>query len=176
NDGAITLKFLPAIEPDDTQFVITYQERAKSIGKYFRQEFEAFRRECETPEYFHRRLISNFVYKGPVLEWYARVKVRLEDNYKIFHELVPSKGNVLDLGCGYGFLAHMLHMLEPERRITAVDYDIDKIETARNGFLKSNNLTFIHADVTKFELTKYDSIIISDVLHYLTTAEQMDVV
>lgn len=176
NDGAITLKFLPAIEPDDTQFGITYQERAKSIGKYFRQEFEAFRRECETPEYFHRRLISNFVYKGPVLEWYARVKVRLEDNYKIFHELVPSKGNVLDLGCGYGFLAHMLHMLEPERRITAVDYDIDKIETARNGFLKSNNLTFIHADVTKFELTKYDSIIISDVLHYLTTAEQMDVV
>ncbi len=176
NDGAITLKMLPHIEPNDLQFGSTYQERAKNIGRYFRQEFEKFRRECETPEYFRNRLISNFVYKGPVLEWYARVKIRLEDNYKIFHELVPAQGHVLDLGCGYGFLAHMLHMLEPERRVTAVDYDLEKIETARSGFLKSEGLEFIHADVTKFEFGRYDSIIMSDVLHYLTSGEQMDVI
>ncbi len=176
NDGAITMQFLPPIEPDDSRFGTSYQERAKNIGKYFRREHEMLRRRCETPGYFHRRLISNYIYKGPVLEWYARIKLRMEGGYKTFNELLPAKGRILDLGCGYGFLAHMLQLLEPERHITAVDYDADKVETAKNGFLRSECLEFLCADVTKFEFAKYDGIIISDVLHYLTTAEQMDLI
>ncbi|MBA4057989.1 MAG: glycerol acyltransferase, partial [Marivirga sp.] len=59
-----------------------------------------------------------------------------------------------------------------QRIITGVDYDEEKIETARHGYLKTNRLEFHHADVTEFKLAAYDTIIISDVLHYLSVESQ----
>jgi uncharacterized protein len=172
NDSVITLKFLPAILPDDQRFGKTYPERTKLISRYFRDEHASLKRQSETPDYFYHKLVTNYVYKGPVLEWYLRIKVGLEKNYAAFNELVPLKARVLDLGCGYGFLAYMLQFLSEERIITAVDYDEEKIETAQNGYLKSDRLNFYHADVTRFPLQTYDVIIISDVLHYLETSQQ----
>jgi 1-acyl-sn-glycerol-3-phosphate acyltransferase len=40
NDSIVTLKFLPLITPYDKSFGTTYQERTKSISKYFRNELE----------------------------------------------------------------------------------------------------------------------------------------
>lgn len=172
NRGQLTLKFLPAIGADDKRFGETYTERTKGISRYFREEFKVLAGSIETPEYYKHKLISNYLYKGPVLEWYMRVKLRLEENYEPFHNLIPHKGDVLDLGCGYGFLCYMLQFLSPERTITGVDYDDEKIETAQHGYLKSERLSFYCADVTKFTLAKYDAIVISDVLHYLTKSQQ----
>lgn len=174
NKGTLTLKFLPPIEPDDKGFGATYSERAKNVGRYFREEFGALTHEVQTPLYFSDRLITNYLYKGPVLEWYLRVKLRLENNYAPFNELIPTTGTVLDLGCGYGFLCYMLHLLSPQRVITGVDYDEEKIGTANNGYLKSDNVTFHCADVTTFTLDHYDTIVVSDVLHYLTAQAQDD--
>jgi 2-polyprenyl-3-methyl-5-hydroxy-6-metoxy-1,4-benzoquinol methylase len=97
-----------------------------------------------------------------------RVKLRLERYYLPFHEVLPKNGSILDLGCGYGFLCYMLQFLSSGRTITGVDYDEEKIQVASHGYLKSDRLNFITADVTKFPLQKYDGIVISDVLHYLT--------
>jgi 1-acyl-sn-glycerol-3-phosphate acyltransferase len=171
-EGTLTLKFLPRIEPDDKRFGETYAERTKSISRYFREEFNALSKELETPHYFSYRLITNFLYKGPVLEWYMRIKLKLEKNYAPFNDLIPSKGTVLDLGCGYGFLCYMLQFTSDERYITGVDYDEEKIDTANNGYLKSERLKFYCADVTSFPLDKYDTIVVSDVLHYLGVADQ----
>jgi uncharacterized protein len=176
NDSVITLKLLPAIRPDDNRFGDTYTERTKLISRYFKEEHAALKRQSETPSYFYQKLVSNYVYKGPVLEWYLRIKVGLEKNYAAFHELVPMKATVLDLGSGYGFLAYMLQFLSKDRIITAVDYDEEKIQTAQNGYLKSERLNFYHADVTQFSLATYDVIIISDVLHYLSTSQQEDLI
>jgi uncharacterized protein len=176
NDTKITLKFLPAVEPEDFSFGTGYTERAKIISRYFKSEFDKMKREEETPEYFRYKLISNYIYKGPVLEWYMRVKIRLENYYEPFHQLIPLKGSILDLGCGYGFLGYMLQFLSEGRVITGVDYDEDKIETAQHGYLKSGRLNFYHGDVTKFPLGGYDVIVISDVLHYLGFEAQDDLV
>ena len=35
-----------------------------------------------SPRFFKELLIYNYIYKGPVLEWYLRVKIRLEKNYQ----------------------------------------------------------------------------------------------
>jgi 2-polyprenyl-3-methyl-5-hydroxy-6-metoxy-1,4-benzoquinol methylase len=101
-----------------------------------------------------------------------RVKVSLEGNYKQFERLIPKSASVLDLGCGYGFLCYMLSFTSELRVITGVDYDEEKIETARHGYSKTENLTFIHANIVEFSLAKYDVIIIADVLHYLTREDQ----
>ena len=172
NDGKLTSKFLSPIEADDKSFGEGYSERTKKISKVFKHEYQLLKNEIETPAYFYPKLISNYIFKGPVLEWYMRVKLRLEKNYKPFHDLLPTSGSILDLGCGYGFMCYSLQFLSPQRIITGVDYDEEKIEVAEHGYLKTDRLKFCCADVTTFPLEKYDGIVISDVLHYLSPQAQ----
>lgn len=168
NAGQLTLKFLPPIEPEDENYGEGYSARTKNVTRYFRHEFALLKKTVETPQYFSHKLISNYIYKGPVLEWYMRIKLRLEKYYSPFHQLLPDKGSILDLGCGYGFLCYMLQFLSSDRTITGVDYDEDKIAVASNGYLKTERLNFQTADVTTFPFQKYEGIVISDVLHYLS--------
>jgi uncharacterized protein len=175
-DGQLTVKFLPRIKPEDKNFGNGYAERAKQVGRYFRNEFAILREEIEQPDYFREKLVYNYLYKGPVLEWYMRIKTRLEKNYLTFHELVPRKGNILDIGCGYGFMSYMLAFTAEERIITGIDYDEDKIETAQHCFSKTDNINFVHANVMEFEFENYDAIILADILHYLQPDEQRQVI
>jgi 1-acyl-sn-glycerol-3-phosphate acyltransferase len=171
-DGQLTVKFLPRIRPGDENFGAGYAERAKQVGRYFRDEFGKLRDEIEQPAYFREKLAYNYLYKGPVLEWYMRIKTRLEKNYVTFHELVPKKGTVLDIGCGYGFMSYMLAFTSEQRIITGVDYDEDKIDTARHCFSKTDRINFVHANIMEFDLGNYDAIIMADILHYLQPDEQ----
>jgi len=171
-DGQVTVKILPRIKPRDNTYGNNYAEKTKSIGRYFRAEFEMLRAEIEQPKYFRQQLIYNYLYKGPVLEWYMRIKTRLEKNYKPFNELVPKQGKVLDIGCGYGFMPYMLSFVAKQRQITGIDYDEEKIDTAIHCFSKTNNVNFVHSDVMGFEFEKYDCIILADILHYLQPNEQ----
>ena len=171
-DGSITLKYLPRIEPNDTRWGEGYAERAKKIGRYFREEFNDLRAQIETPGYFREQLIYNYLYKGPVLEWYMKIKTRLEKNYEPYNELVPKQGKVLDIGCGYGFLTYMLNFVSPGRQVTGIDYDEEKIATANQCFSKNENIRFQFANVMEYPFEQYDSIIMSDILHYLEPGEQ----
>ena len=175
-DGQVTLKYLPRIKSTDAEFGNGYVERTKSIGKYFRQEFDKLRSEIEQPAYFKEKLLYNYLYKGPLIEWYMRIKVRLEKNYQPFHELVPLKGKILDAGCGYGFMSYMLYFSSTQREITGIDYDENKIITANNCFSKTDKINFIHSDVLSFAFENYDAIILSDMLHYLQPADQKTVI
>ena len=175
-DGQVTLKYLPRIKSTDAEFGNGYVERTKSIGKYFRQEFDKLRSEIEQPAYFKEKLLYNYLYKGPLIEWYMRIKVRLEKNYQPFHELVPLKGKILDAGCGYGFMSYMLYFSSTQREITGIDYDENKIITANNCFSKTDKINFIHSDVLSFAFENYDAIILSDMLHYLQPSDQKTVI
>jgi len=175
-DGRVTLKFLPRIKPGDPQFGNGYVERTKNIGRYFRKEFNDLRTEIEQPVYFREKLIYNYLYKGPVVEWYMRIKTKLEKNYQVFHELVPERGKILDIGCGYGFMSYMLYFASSQREITGIDYDKEKIETAIHCFSKTPAINFVHSDVEEFNFEKYDAIILADVLHYLQRDQQTRII
>lgn len=175
-DGTLSLKFLPRIKADDPSWGVGYAERAKKIGRYFKGEFVNLKEQIETPDYFREQLKYNYLYKGPVLEWYMRIKTRLEKNYKVFNEQVPAEGTILDVGCGYGFMSYMLKFVSPQRLITGVDYDEEKIAAAAHCFSKNDNLRFEAADITKYSFGKYDCIIMSDILHYLNAQQQREMV
>lgn len=171
-DGQLTVKFLPRIRPEDKSFGNSYAERAKLIGRYFREEFKQLKEEIETPKYFREKLIYNYLYKGPVLEWYMRIKTRLEKNYQSFNAIVPRQGKILDIGCGYGFMSYMLAFTSEERMITGIDYDENKIETANHCFSKTENINFAYCNAMDFDFEKYDAIVLADMLHYLQPTEQ----
>ncbi|MGN7822625.1 1-acyl-sn-glycerol-3-phosphate acyltransferase [Chitinophaga sp. 22536] len=171
-DGHVTVKYLPRITPEDQRWGDNYSARTKSISRYFKHEYENLRQEMEVPSYFREQLKYNFIYKGPVLEWYMKVKTSLERNYELFHQLLPKEGRILDLGCGYGFMSYMLAYAAPGREITGIDYDEEKIITAAHGYAKPQNLQFIHGDISATPFEKYDAFILSDVLHYLQPDEQ----
>jgi 2-polyprenyl-3-methyl-5-hydroxy-6-metoxy-1,4-benzoquinol methylase len=102
-----------------------------------------------------------------------KVKVRLENNYQLFIDILPKKGSILDIGCGYGFLPYMLAYTSPERVVTGIDYDEEKISIAQNCFDKNANTNFQHVDVMKYDFPTQDAIILNDVLHYLTDDDQV---
>jgi 1-acyl-sn-glycerol-3-phosphate acyltransferase len=170
--GKITVKYLPRIAPDDQTFGVGYAQRTKLISRYFKAEYAQMRTEIETVDYFFNRLSKNYIYKGPVLEWYMRIKIKLEDNYSLFEFLLPKKGTITDIGCGYGFLPYMLRFTSKERTIIGIDYDEDKIAVADHCFSKNDQLTFFAADVTKCELPKSDAFVLSDILHYIPREAQ----
>jgi 1-acyl-sn-glycerol-3-phosphate acyltransferase len=175
-NGRLTLKYLGRITPDDIRFGKNYAERTRLISRYFKSELEVLRRERETPEYFTDRLIKNYIYKGPVLEWYLRIKLRLENNYRLFNDLVPLAGKITDIGCGYGFMSYMLGFLSEERKITGIDYDEDKINVANQGVSKTEQFRFLQGDITQMDFETADAFVISDVLHYFPPEDQKKLV
>jgi len=149
-----------------------YSLQAKAVNKWYREELSRVELVQETPSYFREQLIRSFTYKGPVLEWYCRIKTRLERNYERLHELLPRSGTIYDLGCGYGFAAYLLHWSSPSRSIIGVDYDNEKIAVANGLSLKDDTIRFECADLRTYQLAKANAIILSDVLHYLLPSEQ----
>lgn len=122
------------------------------------------------------KILSSYIYKGPVLEWYYRIKVALEKSYQEFDDLLPRSGRIYDLGCGYGFLDYFLHAKSSNRTIIGVDYDGEKITVANQSYLKNNHLTFIESDVMKVNVQEADAVVILDVLHYLSAANQQSLI
>ena len=172
-DGHITVKYLPRISPADASYGENYTERARSIGKYFREQYAVLKADEEQPAYFREQLIYNYLYKGPVLEWYLRIKTRMERNYQLFHELLPKQGRISDLGCGYGFMSYQLHFAAPGRDITGYDYDEEKITVANHCFSRDEHIRFSAADISGMLPEPSDAFILADVLHYLEPEQQL---
>lgn len=173
NRTTITLKFLPRISPTDTSFGIGYRDRQKQISKHFKREYEQIRAMRETPHYYANWVGRQYLFRGPVLEWYVRIKLKLENNFDEIVRHVPENGRVYDLGCGYGYLSLMLAMTaDRQRDVIGVDYDFEKIEVAQNVPYKGGNVRFKQADLSQFEPKDADCFIIKDVLHYLRPEHQ----
>jgi 2-polyprenyl-3-methyl-5-hydroxy-6-metoxy-1,4-benzoquinol methylase len=159
NRGAVILKQLPIVN-SITELNHVFNEGYKEVSNSFSMSVH------------FNKILSSYIYKGPVLEWYYRIKVMLEKSYQGFEELLPTKGVIYDLGCGYGFLDYFLFMKSSERTIIGVDYDGDKITVANNSYLKNNKLTFIEGDIMQVQVQHADAVVILDVLHYLPADSQ----
>ncbi|MEG0517935.1 MAG: methyltransferase domain-containing protein [Bacteroidales bacterium] len=177
--GIVISKILPRIALNDSRFGNKYGERSKIIGKWFKQEYHLLYQQYNRPDknnYFYNALIKNYIYKGPVLEWYMRIKVKMEKNYQLFDTIIPRSGYIVDLGCGYGPLSLMLSLLSNKRKILGIDYDQEKIEVARHCFSNNKNTEFRQGDIRNLDLPHADVFVLNDVLHYIAPALQTKVI
>lgn len=172
--GIIYTEILPRIPGDDLSFGTTYQERTKRISAYMKEGYARICREKNTTDNpaFYEALIQNYIYKGPVVEWYIRIKVKMERNYRLFNRLIPVQGQTTDIGCGYGPLCYMLSLLSEDREILGIDYDEDKIALAQHGWLRNEHLQFRHGNALEYPLPESDVFILNDMLHYMSYEHQ----
>ena len=172
--GIIYTEILPRIPGDDLSFGTTYQERTKRISAYMKEGYARICREKNTTDNpaFYEALIQNYIYKGPVVEWYIRIKVKMERNYRLFNRLIPAQGQITDIGCGYGPLCYMLSLLSEDREILGIDYDEDKIALAQHGWLRNEHLQFRHGNALEYPLPESDVFILNDMLHYMSYEHQ----
>ncbi len=176
-EGSITVKALPRIKAGDVSWGHDYRSRQKSISKYFKYQYALFKDETENASYLWRKVFYNYIFKGPVLEWYGRIKWKLEQkNYDFYHQLIDHRKIITDLGCGYGFMDLFLHYKNPDRNIVGIDYDEDKIAIAENTWNKNTNLQFYCNNIAEVDIRISDVIFLNDVLHYLLPEMQTAVI
>jgi ubiquinone/menaquinone biosynthesis C-methylase UbiE len=97
-------------------------------------------------------------------EWALRSKSFLRFKEYLSHK--KSKLNILDLGCGIGWLTGQL-VKEFEHNYFCVDVNLTELEQAAKVF-DSDNLKFIYADIfaTTFPANTFDIVIINSALQY----------
>ena len=172
NKSLMTIKYLPRITPDDMRFGEGYSARTKAIARYFKEEYEVVRAEVETPHFFADQVRRTYFYKGPILEWYVKIKLMLERNFEDIIRYVPAQGTIYDLGCGYGYLTTLLAMQGRHRNVVGVDYDDEKVQVAQTGYYDGGNLSFATGDLMQYAPQPSDCFIIKDVLHYMPIKAQ----
>lgn len=173
NAGELYVQPLDKIYPNEQE---TDKEYTKRVQQVMRTGFSETKQIHAKSGYWFSSIVRNYVLKGPVLEWYVRVKFALErKNFETYDELVGDRKTIYDIGCGYGYLSYYLHYRQPSRIITGLDYDEEKVLTAENSLKKNSNIHFDWADVKTYDFKPCDVIFLNDVLHYLPKEEQGDV-
>jgi SAM-dependent methyltransferase len=175
-NGFIHRVIEPRILYHDRSWGNTYQERTKSISAHFKSRYTSLKEEFETPDYFRDQLIRNYILKGPMLEWYTRIKTRMEGNYRFFHEHLPTEGIIVDIGCGYGYLAHILAWTSNKREVIGFDHDEEKLAVASNTPVRTPNLRFEKHNLLTDYVPPADAYVLADVLHYLPESDQQRVI
>lgn len=175
--GNVLLKTMQRFSADDNLMGVSYREKAKKYRALFIDNLKTISQEYDRyNSYFRDVLLKNYIYKGPVLEWYMRIKCKIDNYYYMWHKMIPTDATVTDMGCGYGQMSFMLSLLSPCRRVVGIDYDSDKIDMARNSFLFKGNMDFICGDMRTVDIPASDVILFNDSLHYIDRQSQIDVI
>ncbi len=90
----------------------------------------------------------------------------------VLEEHLPERGSMLDIGCGYGIISHLLSAGHPGRSLIGVDISSHRIEIARRSIAHKKNMHFHAADIREFQLPHCNAIIMIDILYMLKYQEQ----
>lgn len=82
--------------------------------------------------------------------------------------VVPERGLIYDLGCGYGIFSIYLTLNFSERKIVAVDFSPTRIKCAQRAARNLKlNITFIQDNFFNIVPEPCEAIVLNDVLHHI---------
>lgn len=84
--------------------------------------------------------------------------------YEEIDKLIPTKGIIVDLGCGDGLLANYIAISRPKTKVFGIDVNKDRIKDAKKSV---KNASFVLGNVLKKGIPQADVILIIHVLHHL---------
>ena len=115
-------------------------------------------------------------FQGPYVSQFAYWKMKTDPLFCAVEKAVPARGDILDVGCGYGLMAHWLTLFNSDRRVQGVDFDADKIRVAQVTSRANPQVNFERRDLLEWaEYSACDCALLCDVLHYFPHDLKADV-
>ncbi len=102
----------------------------------------------------------------------ARLVFNASSIMNVLEEHLPEQGLVLDIGCGYGTISHLLSADHPGRSLIGVDMSAHRIEIARGSIGHRKDMNFHAVDIREYQLPCCNAIIMIDILYMLKYQEQ----
>jgi len=102
----------------------------------------------------------------------ARLIFCIRPIMEVLEHNLPKRGLVLDLGCGYGIISHLVSASHPERSVVGVDLSSRRIEVAKKSVDHSENVKFYAADIREVQTPRCDATIMIDVLYMFPYRDQ----
>nr|WP_236589222.1 class I SAM-dependent methyltransferase [Ramlibacter aurantiacus] len=124
---------------------------------------------------------------------FARGKLGMDPVFRhlLRHGLIAPGARVLDIGCGQGLLASLLRACgrgevahrwpagwapaPAGARVTGIELMPRDVERARAALGEGGDARFVCGDMRRVDFPACDAVVILDVLHYVTHAEQNEV-
>jgi len=101
---------------------------------------------------------------------FARLIFSTSPIIDILEQYLPKDGLIIDLGCGYGIISHLLSFSHSKRQIIGFDISQTRIESAQKTI--SNNIQFQLADIRDAKIPACNAVIIIDILYLLPYHDQ----
>ena len=113
-------------------------------------------------------------YRTPAAHYYVRSKLRIDPVARVLYELgaVEPFGEIADVACGRGQLGILLLEGGCADAVVGIDWDAKKVATATAAASGLDNARFEHGDVRETAVSAADTVLLVDILHYLTREEQ----
>ncbi len=119
-----------------------------------------------------RALMAGYRRAGWATRWEQELRLRICPFEEVIQR-VPKEGIVLDLGCGFGALSHLLAMDSAQRRVIGIEQMAHRVEVARRAIGGLSNLEFLVGDIHKVAFVPANCIIMNDVLHHIPHDRQI---
>jgi len=89
-------------------------------------------------------------------------------SHKEVSRVVPERGLIYDLGCGYGIFSMYLALSSSERKIVAVDFSKRRYRCAEKAVKNLRlNVTLVRDNFFNIALQPCQAIVLNDVLHHI---------
>ncbi len=117
-----------------------------------------------------RRITS--AYRSRVVRGYCKIRLMIihQNFLNEIGQYLPRRGDILDIGCGFGLFSLYYAAGGPQRRLHGYDLDARRIVMARLAARQTGirNARFEHGDASRLALPRtYDAIYALDLLHHL---------
>ncbi len=113
-------------------------------------------------------------YHARPAHYYVRSKLSMDPVGRALHALAEKEhfGSVVDVACGRGQFGLLLRVSGLADGLTGFDWDAGKVASANAAAASFGDARFEQGDVRQVAIPRADTVLLIDILHYLTVPEQ----
>ena len=171
----VTVRAMPRVTPQNFDYSLGVQALMRHCEGIVREGLQRQLDEVNTPRVVRRKVERLYRYQSKFVEQFVHWKMKMDPMFPVLDAMVPRRGFILDLGCGYGVVTHWLAAYTDTRTFLGIDYDEDKIRVAQRTAPEHRRIRFEAGDIQHRELPACDAVLLLDVLHYWQPEKQQQI-